>query len=228
MNVIAKANLPDRRASKFNFLAILSCRRPWVLIALSLSGFFVAVTWAALAPINTFDADIAFEYCDAVIKPDSLRREYEDGKSPSQSELKIAELLFNWLFPTSFGVRPATEASKNRLMPQTANASSPSEYALSSATPFLPFVGNQTVLAGGLRSADGKRLSDVALRRQVDCSLALDILQPGMTTPSAGVLSRATQSSRPGPGRMNASMNVRSKCAPPRVDKKTESLEAIR
>lgn len=45
------------------------------------------------------------------------------------------------------------------------------------------------------------------------------------TTPSAGVLSRAAQSRRLGPGRMRASMKVRSNRVPPREVMKTASLE---
>jgi hypothetical protein len=72
------------------------------------------------------------------------------------------------------------------------NKSAPSALSLSLSTPYLPFLGNQFVLGAALDAAnpaDATTGYDVVLRRQSDCSLAMDFDEyPDATTPSAAML----------------------------------------
>jgi hypothetical protein len=74
-----------------------------------------------------------------------------------------------------------------------ADANPPAALSLNLSTPYLPFLGNQFVLGDALNApdlADATTGYAVILRRQSDCSLAMDFDQyPNATTPSGAMLS---------------------------------------
>jgi hypothetical protein len=88
---------------------------------------------------------------------------------------------------------PATNKTLRRSATRAiAAASTTLTPALNSSTPYVPFLGNQLVVVGYVPNAplfvNTTAAYSVTLRRQSDCSLVEDFVQPAATTPNAGII----------------------------------------
>lgn len=110
---------------------------------------------------------------------------FHDGSKTWQNTTGAQPRTSDQVF--GFGVRLIVDPGLLK-SPRPASATIGPNYSLSTGTPVLPFVGNQTLIAGGRSTSDGKSLFVTALHRQPDCSLALELIQLGAATPASAVI----------------------------------------
>ena len=146
---------------------------------------------AAPGPVIEFypSFGMVYFYVDGVPKSSFRCPQEDDPHSPVTHQIWLAclkEELLEDLGPTPGPVGIGVTA-RPKVQSLTRTASANSGLALNSSTPYLPFLGNQLVVVSYLPNAtvaaNATAAYSVGLRRQSDCSLMEDFVQPGATTP---------------------------------------------